>query len=169
MLQIIWTRNFLLAQGYDIKNNIVYQDNKSAILLETNGIGSSSKRTHHINIHCFFRWPDQSRQTTSWILRHRLHDCGLLHKAATRKKVLGDEKNHHERAVKIFEWGKNVGVKLTTARPTYKIKLQECVGPSNIVLQYSTDSMTVLRLSYLELVYSLVPNSIHMTHRIVCE
>ena len=54
MPQVIWTRNFLLAQGYDIKNNIVYQDNKSAILLETNGIGSSSKRTRHINIRFFF-------------------------------------------------------------------------------------------------------------------
>ena len=54
MPQIIWTRNFLLAQGYHIKNNIVYQDNQAAMLLETNGIGSSSKRTRHINIRFFF-------------------------------------------------------------------------------------------------------------------
>ena len=32
----------------------MYQDNKSAILLEENGIASSSKRTRHINIRFFF-------------------------------------------------------------------------------------------------------------------
>jgi hypothetical protein len=33
---------------------MVYQDNKSAILLEVNGRGSSSKRTRHIDIRHFF-------------------------------------------------------------------------------------------------------------------
>ena len=32
-------------QGYKITSNILYQDNQSAILLETNGEKSSSKRT----------------------------------------------------------------------------------------------------------------------------
>ena len=54
MAQVLWTRYFLEAQGYDIKNSVVYQDNKSSILLETNGRGSSSKRTRHINIRYFF-------------------------------------------------------------------------------------------------------------------
>ena len=54
MAQIIWTRNFLLEQGFDLKGNIVYQDNQSAILLEKNGTASSSKRTRHINIRFFF-------------------------------------------------------------------------------------------------------------------
>ena len=35
-------------------NNILYQDNKSSILLETNGKVSSGKRTNHINIRYFF-------------------------------------------------------------------------------------------------------------------
>lgn len=34
--QVIWTRLFLEAQGYEVRNNILYQDNKSAQLLETN-------------------------------------------------------------------------------------------------------------------------------------
>ena len=34
--------------------NILYQDNKSSILLETNGTASSGKRTKHINIRYFF-------------------------------------------------------------------------------------------------------------------
>ena len=35
-------------------SNIVYQDNKSAILLETNGRSSSSKRIKHINIQYYY-------------------------------------------------------------------------------------------------------------------
>jgi hypothetical protein len=34
---ILWPKLFLEAQGYNVEKNIVYQDNKSAILLETNG------------------------------------------------------------------------------------------------------------------------------------
>ena len=54
MPQILWTRYFLLAQGFDLTGNIVYQDNQSAILLETNGTTSSSKRTRHIDIRFYF-------------------------------------------------------------------------------------------------------------------
>ena len=52
--QIIWTRYFLEAQGIKVKDNVLFQDNKSAMLLETNGRGSSSKRTRHINVRYFF-------------------------------------------------------------------------------------------------------------------
>ena len=54
MPSVLWTRLFLEAQGYGVNENIVYQDNKSAILLEKNGKASSSKRTKHINIRYFF-------------------------------------------------------------------------------------------------------------------
>ena len=33
----IWTVNFMKSQGYNIDKKILYQDNKSAILLERNG------------------------------------------------------------------------------------------------------------------------------------
>ena len=39
---ILWTKLFLEAQGYKISTNVLYQDNKSAILLEKNGKRSSS-------------------------------------------------------------------------------------------------------------------------------
>jgi len=45
---------FLEAQGYDVKDSIIFQDNQSAILLEKNVKASSSKRTRHINIRYFF-------------------------------------------------------------------------------------------------------------------
>jgi hypothetical protein len=54
MPQVLWTRYFLEAQGYGVKDSVVYQDNQSAILLEKNGKASSSKRTRHINIRYFF-------------------------------------------------------------------------------------------------------------------
>ena len=52
--QILWTRNFLNEQGYDIESSTIFQDNKSAMLLEANGVLSSSKRTKHINVRCYF-------------------------------------------------------------------------------------------------------------------
>ena len=54
MPAVCWTRYFLQAQGYQVNDNLVYQDNQSAILLEKNGKASSSKRTKHINIRYFF-------------------------------------------------------------------------------------------------------------------
>ena len=54
MSQILWTCYFLDAQGNNINDCIIYQDNKSAILLKQNGRASSSKWTHHINIRHYF-------------------------------------------------------------------------------------------------------------------
>ena len=51
---ILWTKLFMEEQGYEIEKNILYQDNKSTILLENNGKRSSSKRTRAINIRYFF-------------------------------------------------------------------------------------------------------------------
>jgi hypothetical protein len=42
------------AQGYGVKDNVLFEDNKSSIILEKNGKASSSKRTKHINIRYFF-------------------------------------------------------------------------------------------------------------------
>jgi hypothetical protein len=52
--QVVWTTNFLRAQGYDVQESLVEQDNKSTILLAENGRASSSKRTRHINIRYFW-------------------------------------------------------------------------------------------------------------------
>jgi hypothetical protein len=54
MPAICWTRYFLEAQGYNVQDNVLFQDNKSSILLEKNGKASSSKRTKHINVRYFF-------------------------------------------------------------------------------------------------------------------
>ena len=51
---MIWTQLFLKVQGYPIKGNILYQDNKSAMLIETNGCKSAGKHSHHLNIQYFY-------------------------------------------------------------------------------------------------------------------
>ena len=45
---ILWGKYFLEAQGHVIDHNILLQDNKSTILLATNGKMSSSRKTKHI-------------------------------------------------------------------------------------------------------------------------
>ena len=50
----IWTRKFLEAQGYKVTDNVVYQDNQSAILLEENGRKSCGRRTRHLDIRYFY-------------------------------------------------------------------------------------------------------------------
>ena len=54
MAWILWCKYFIEAQGYTVEQNILYQDNKSTILLATNGRWSSSKRTKHIKSRYFF-------------------------------------------------------------------------------------------------------------------
>jgi hypothetical protein len=54
MPAICWTQYFMESQGYQVQDNILFQDNKSAILLEKNGKASNSKRMKHVNIWYFF-------------------------------------------------------------------------------------------------------------------
>ena len=51
--QVLWTNNFLDAQGYAVKKNILYQNNRSAMLLEENGRASAGKRSKHLNMRYF--------------------------------------------------------------------------------------------------------------------
>jgi hypothetical protein len=51
---ILWTRAFMEAQGYPVDDNILLQDNKSAMLLETNGSNSAGKQSRALNVRYFF-------------------------------------------------------------------------------------------------------------------
>ena len=51
---MMWTQLFLKAHGYPVKENILYQDNKSAMLLKTNGCKSAGKCSCHLNIQYFY-------------------------------------------------------------------------------------------------------------------
>ena len=54
MYLIIWTQLFLERQGFKVIDNVVHQDNQSAMLLVQNGKTSSSKNTRHIEIRYYF-------------------------------------------------------------------------------------------------------------------
>ena len=47
-------KNFLKHQGYQLLRNIYYQDNESAIRLESNGWRSRGEKSRHIDIRYFF-------------------------------------------------------------------------------------------------------------------
>ena len=52
--KILWTKQFMEAQGFKVKLNIVYRDNTSSMKLEQNGKSSSGKRTRHFNNKYFY-------------------------------------------------------------------------------------------------------------------
>ena len=51
---ILWKELFTEDQEYNVENNILYQDNKSSTLLETNLCKSSGKRIWEMNMFYFF-------------------------------------------------------------------------------------------------------------------
>ena len=54
MPKILWCRHFMESQGCIVEDVIVYQDNQSTILLETNGQKSVGKGTRYVKIQYFF-------------------------------------------------------------------------------------------------------------------
>ena len=46
----LWFIHFMGAQGYKVKNNILYHHNKSAILMDKNERNSCSGHSRHINV-----------------------------------------------------------------------------------------------------------------------
>ena len=51
---ILWTGLFMEQQDYPLSKNILFQDNKSAILLENNSKRSAGKRSRALNVRYFF-------------------------------------------------------------------------------------------------------------------
>ncbi|MGI9568221.1 MAG: Ty1/Copia family ribonuclease HI, partial [Desulfobulbia bacterium] len=52
--KVLWSKRFLVAQGFKINKNVVYRDNLSTMKLEKNGKASSGKRTRHFHIKYFY-------------------------------------------------------------------------------------------------------------------
>ena len=52
---MLWTKLFMEEQGYKIEENVLllYQDNKSAILLEKNGRKSMGEQSRALNVQYF--------------------------------------------------------------------------------------------------------------------
>ena len=47
---MLWTKLFMEEQGYKIEENVLYQDNKSAILWEKIGRKSMGKQSRALNV-----------------------------------------------------------------------------------------------------------------------
>ena len=54
MALVLWCRLFIMGQGFDVHDNIVYQDNQSTLLLRNNSRHSSGNKTRHIEIRYYF-------------------------------------------------------------------------------------------------------------------
>ena len=52
--KIIWTKKFVESQGFKVKLNVLYQDNKSTLKLAKNRKESSGRRTYHFDIKYFY-------------------------------------------------------------------------------------------------------------------
>ena len=52
--KILWKILFIEDQVYNVENNILHQDNKSSVLLDTNGRKSAGMRIWAMNIFYFF-------------------------------------------------------------------------------------------------------------------
>lgn len=72
----IWAKMFMEAQGHKITENVLEQDNQSAIRLEKNGRSSAGQKSRHINIRYF--WLKDRTETEKIQIRH----CPTLHMLA---------------------------------------------------------------------------------------
>ena len=142
MPAILWTRNFLEAQGYGVKESIIYQDNKSAILLEKNGKASSSKRTKHINIRYFFV-TDRIKKgdiSVEWCPTELMHGDFMTKPTQgalftrTRDQIMGavepqmpEAGKAHKKGVKKTKESKTDGKVMVTSGQR-RSSPQECVG-----------------------------------------
>ena len=50
----IWVKWFLKEQGCKLNRSIFYQDNRSTMKMESNGMRSAGDKSRHINIRFFF-------------------------------------------------------------------------------------------------------------------
>jgi hypothetical protein len=64
----IWVKNFMEAQGYKVEENVLEQDNESAIKFETNGRMSAGPKSRHISIRYF--WMKDRIANEGIVIRH---------------------------------------------------------------------------------------------------
>ena len=116
---VIWTRNFLQEQGFEVNDNIVYQDNQSAILLERNGKASSGRRTRHINIRYYF----VTDRIQNGEMRVEYCPTDDMHGDFFTKPTQGSKFRKHRSF--IMNVPEDLPLPITTTRP------QECVATSS--------------------------------------
>jgi hypothetical protein len=74
---LLWVKMFLQAQGLNLSETVLEQDNESAIKLETNGRMSAGPKSRHIDIRFFF-------------IKDRTRDCGIEIRHCPTLNMLAD-------------------------------------------------------------------------------
>ena len=49
----LWLMVLLKEQGYEINDDVVFQENKSVIFMDKNGRNSCTVKSRHVNVRCF--------------------------------------------------------------------------------------------------------------------
>ena len=106
---MMWCKYFMEAQGYTIDNNLLYQDNKSTILLAKNGHMSAGKGSRHIH-HRFFLITDKIEKGDVTVEHRRtkeiwadgntkaLQGAGFR---TFRSKIMGIQENYDDDAERV--------------------------------------------------------------------
>ena len=88
---IMWCKYFMEAQGYTNSTNVLYQDNKSTILLAKNGRMSAGKNSRHIH-HRFFLINDH-------VARREIE---IRHEGTKKMKADGNTKPTQGESFRVF-------------------------------------------------------------------
>ena len=80
----MWVLYFTIAQGKEVKDNLLNEGNTSAISLAKNGKRSSGKMTKHIKIRFFCDRQDQTSRVYYHSLSNKGNDSRLFHQSFTR-------------------------------------------------------------------------------------
>ena len=68
MALVLWCRLFIMGQGFNVRDNIVYQDNQSTMLLSTNGCHSSGKKPITSKFDIILLWITLNGRTSVWLI-----------------------------------------------------------------------------------------------------
>ena len=136
---ILWTRLFLEAQGVEVTDNVIYQDNQSTMLLAKNGRQSSGKNTRHLEVRYYFVTDNVGRKRVS------IEYCPT-------QDMVADFFTKPLQGALFFKLRKIImGLPDDVSLPNSKsdivmdvslINAQECVGPSTGIEQVTTIGST---------------------------
>jgi hypothetical protein len=148
LAKIIWIKMFLIGQGYEVTDNVIYQDNMSAMLLERNGMRSSGKNTRHINIRYYF--------ITDYIKRGevRVEHCPTEEMVADffTKPLQGGLFKKFRSAIMNIKEGQ-------------QLRAQECVGPNGLQAQPVEVEGCPKKATYADVASTPQPMQLHKQHK----
>lgn len=86
MPQLLRTKYFLQVQGFEVKGNILYQDNLSTVVFEKNCKGSSFKCTRHINIRFLSSQTGLQQANSKWDTAQQETSCHIYKDTSNHDK-----------------------------------------------------------------------------------